>query len=136
MCDHVLLVEDDYTIADMLLDLLSMEGYEVTRVSTGAAALALLTADASDARSAPDVVLLDLQLPDMDGLEVLRSAESSSDRLPPVIVISAQPPNHLMEASKQPAVVATLRKPFRVIRLLNVIAEALDGDPEANHDTS
>ncbi len=67
---NILIVEDEDAIADPLAAGLVREGFEVTRVATGAAAL-----DAP----APDVVLLDLRLPDMDGYAVCRELRSRSD---------------------------------------------------------
>ena len=76
---HVLLVEDEDAIADPLAEGLRREGFTVTRAATGAEALA-----ASDS----DVVLLDLRLPDMDGLDVCRKIRERSDV--PIIVVTAR----------------------------------------------
>ena len=77
---RVLLVEDDDGIALPLEAGLAHHGYEVTRVSRGADVHAALPAD---------IVLLDLGLPDMDGLDVCRSLRQVDDKLP-IIVISAR----------------------------------------------
>jgi len=76
---HVLLVEDEDAIADPLAEGLRREGFTVTRAATGAEALA-----ASDS----DVVLLDLRLPDIDGLDVCRQIRERSDV--PIIVVTAR----------------------------------------------
>jgi two-component system OmpR family response regulator/two-component system response regulator ChvI len=76
---RVLLVEDDDAIAAPLAEGLQREGLEVERVATGADALA-----ASDA----DLVLLDLGLPDLDGLDVCRALRARS--AVPIIVITAR----------------------------------------------
>jgi two-component system, OmpR family, response regulator RegX3 len=76
---RVLVVEDEDAIAEPLLEGLSREGFEVDRAATGQAAL--------DAREA-DLVLLDLRLPDLDGLEVCRRLRERS-RVP-IIVVSAR----------------------------------------------
>ncbi len=76
---RVLLVEDDEGIAEPLAEGLSREGFEVRRVATGAEALS--------ARS-PDVVLLDLGLPDMDGYAVCRQLRARSSV--PILVITAR----------------------------------------------
>lgn len=74
MAHHVLVVEDEEDIAFPLVRTLEREGYDVTWVQTGAAAL-----DALDPHvdTMPDVVILDLGLGDMDGLDVCRSARSA-----------------------------------------------------------
>jgi two-component system, OmpR family, response regulator RegX3 len=76
---RVLLVEDDDAIAEPLAAGLGREGLDVERVSTGAAALAA---------EPMDLVLLDLGLPDLDGLEVCRQLRARSDV--PVIVLTAR----------------------------------------------
>jgi len=75
----VLVVEDDDTIAGPLLKGLVREGYTADRVATGAAALVA---------PVPDVVLLDLGLPDIDGYEVCRRLRDASEV--PIIVITAR----------------------------------------------
>jgi DNA-binding response OmpR family regulator len=75
----VLLVEDDPAIASPLIEGLTHHGLEVQHVTTGAAAL-----DAPE----PDVVLLDLGLPDVDGLDVCRQLRARSSV--PIIVVSAR----------------------------------------------
>ena len=76
----VLLVEDDDSIAEPLAEGLRREGFEVVRRdATGADALAA---------AEPDLVLLDLRLPDIDGFTVCRELRARSDV--PIIVVSAR----------------------------------------------
>jgi len=79
---RVLVVEDDGPVASGIIDGLTMAAFESLHVETGRAALAAMTS------FAPDLVLLDLGLPDMDGSEVCRSIRSSSQT--PIIVVSAR----------------------------------------------
>ena len=76
---HILVVEDEDAIADPLVAGLRREGYDVARVATGEDAL-----EASPA----DLVLLDLRLPDVDGLDVCRRLRERS-RVP-IIVVTAR----------------------------------------------
>jgi DNA-binding response OmpR family regulator len=76
---QVLVVEDDDAIAEPLVRGLEREGFATERVATGAAALAA---------PRPDVVLLDLGLPDLDGYEVCRRLRAESDVA--IIVITAR----------------------------------------------
>jgi DNA-binding NtrC family response regulator len=64
----ILVVEDEETTRRSLAEILHLEGYQVLPVSSGEAALEALRKDPFD------VVLLDLKMPGMDGLEVLRTA--------------------------------------------------------------
>ena len=76
---HVLVVEDDLSIADPLLAALARAGFTVAHAATGRAALEAAPADC---------VLLDLGLPDLDGIEVCRRLRAVSDV--PIIVVSAR----------------------------------------------
>ena len=75
----VLLVEDDDSIVVPLVEGLRREGFDVVRAATGVEAL---SADE------PDIVLLDLRLPDLDGLEVCRELRARSTV--PIIIVSAR----------------------------------------------
>src|SRR6478752_10713291 len=79
---RVLLVEDDARLATMVSDYLGEAGFRVTRAPTGAAAMQLATAEAFDA------VILDLMLPDADGLDICRSLRAKSDI--PVLMLTAR----------------------------------------------
>jgi DNA-binding response OmpR family regulator len=82
MVTTVLVVEDDATVAEVVARYLAREGYDVETASDGAEALEL-----ADART-PDLVVLDLMLPRIDGFEVCRHLRS---RVPiPVIMLTAR----------------------------------------------
>jgi DNA-binding response OmpR family regulator len=76
---HILVVEDEDAIADPLVDGLRREGFDVSRVATGEAALEATPAD---------LVLLDLRLPDVDGFDVCRRLRERSHV--PIIVVTAR----------------------------------------------
>ena len=73
MAERILLVEDDPRLAEMLSEYLGQAGFGVTIAPLGAAALELLAAAEYDA------IVLDLMLPDMDGLDVCRQVRTRSD---------------------------------------------------------
>lgn len=77
---HVMLVEDDRAIADALLDGLPRYGFTVELVTTGAEAL--------ERHTNADIVLLDLGLPDRDGIDVCRDIRAASDV--PLLIITAR----------------------------------------------
>lgn len=79
---QVLLVEDDPSVAESVIDGLSTANFAVTHVASGAAAV-----DASE-HARFDIVLLDLGLPDMDGTDVCKIIRSHSEV--PIIVVSAR----------------------------------------------
>jgi DNA-binding response OmpR family regulator len=82
MTERILVVEDDARLADMLLEYLGQAGFGVTVAALGATALEKLAAMDYDA------VVLDLMLPDMDGLNVCRQLRAKSDT--PVLMLTAR----------------------------------------------
>src|SRR5690606_19211544 len=79
---RVLVVEDDAEIADVLRRTLRQEGHEVRIAADGEEALA------AAAEFVPDLVILDLGLPKLDGVEVLRRLRAESDV--PVLILTAR----------------------------------------------
>jgi len=79
----ILLVEDDLSLAKALQQALQKQGYAVNAVASGKAALHVVSIDA------PDIVILDLGLPDMDGLTVLKAIREQSLELP-VLLLTAR----------------------------------------------
>jgi DNA-binding response OmpR family regulator len=82
MIERILLVEDDPRLADMLHEYLGQAGFGVTVASLGATALEKLS------EAAYDAVVLDLMLPDMDGLNVCRELRAKYDT--PVLMLTAR----------------------------------------------
>ncbi|MTV39697.1 response regulator [Duganella radicis] len=80
--DRILLVEDDPRLAEMLTEYLTQAGFRVTHAPTGNAAMEHIAAAEIDA------VILDLMLPDMDGLDVCRKLRATSDV--PVLMLTAR----------------------------------------------
>lgn len=78
----ILVVEDERTIADILVFNLEREGYEAISAGDGPAGLKMAL------ESAPDLILLDVMLPEMDGFEVLRRVREQSQV--PVIMLTAR----------------------------------------------
>jgi putative two-component system response regulator len=81
---RVLVVDDDTSVARVFERLLAKEGYAVEAVGDGPSALAAVD------RQAPDVVLLDVMIPGLDGFEICRRLKrESATRLTPVILVTA-----------------------------------------------
>jgi len=79
---HVLLIEDDPAIADMYQVQLEYDGYRVTLATTGEVGYASMLT------SGPDIVLLDLLLPDRGGLEIMADVKEQLPNHPPVVILS------------------------------------------------
>lgn len=80
---NILLIEDDAVLADGLTHTLGNSGYSVTAATTGAYADQLLEAQSFD------LIVLDLGLPDMDGLELLRRLRNRKIPLP-ILILTAR----------------------------------------------
>jgi DNA-binding response OmpR family regulator len=80
--DRLLLIEDDARLAEMVRDYLAGAGFRVSHAANGAAGLAL------HAREAFDAIVLDLMLPDMDGLDVCRQVRARAAT--PILMLTAR----------------------------------------------
>jgi CheY-like chemotaxis protein len=115
----ILLVEDEESLRKVMRDLLEREGYTVAEAADGVQAL-----DAVD-RHAPDVILLDLNLPGLDGYSVLQQLRSrESSRSIPVIVLTAKGDEDNEVRVFQLGADDFLTKPFRA-RALSARLEAV-----------
>ncbi len=106
----ILVVEDDAAVRNLILTTLDTEGYAHLSETTGRGAIA------SAATSAPDVVLLDLGLPDIDGIEVVRAIRAWSQM--PIIVVSARSEDSDKIGALDAGADDYLTKPFSVGELL------------------
>ena len=88
---HLLLVEDESNIAQALLFNLELEGYRVTHVTTGAAALERFAGERCD------LVILDLMLPDSHGIDICRQIRRQDKRLPILILTALGEEQHRVD---------------------------------------
>ena len=109
----VLIVEDDADLRDMMAQLLSLEGYQTAVVGNGREALDYLQHE-----QAPDLILLDLMMPVMDGWEFRRLQQANPALAGvPVVVLSAL--DHQRSSTVDAA--AVLKKPLDFDRLLQLV---------------
>ena len=80
----VLVVDDERAVRNSLRRAFTMAGYDVAEAEGGQSAVALL------AQSSPDIVVLDVLMPDVDGLEVCRRMRAAGDRTPVVMVTARE----------------------------------------------
>lgn len=113
---RVLIVEDAVDLRSLLCQLFESEGYTVAQAANGNEALAMLRA----ATELPQVILLDLMMPVMDGFE-FRRAQAGDPRLAriPVIVMTADGDTRAKQV--RAGAVDSLRKPVEVDQLLDVV---------------
>jgi DNA-binding response OmpR family regulator len=107
----VLLVEDDARISEPLIRVLRAEGFEVHHVDAGLPAIDLV------ARTRPDLVLLDLTLPDVDGLDVCRRIRGGHPDLP-IIMLTARAEEMDVIVGLNAGADDYVAKPFRLAELV------------------
>lgn len=116
---RVLVVDDDPVIQRLLKVNFEMEGYQVTVAGDGLEGLERARADR------PDVVVLDIMMPKMDGLAVTRALKADPDTAPiPVLLLSAKAQEADMRAGAATRADAYVTKPFDPLELLERV-EAL-----------
>ena len=119
---HVLVVDDDRDLCDLLSDFLTDEGYDVTRAYTGQEAIDLARS------SAPDAVLLDLMLPDGSGLAVGHALRDEASTRDVRIVIISGDRAALARGKKEINADSSLEKPFSLAAVQSAVRAALGQD--------
>jgi excisionase family DNA binding protein len=118
---RVLVVDDEEAVRDLIAKTLTMADYQVDTASDGQGALDQLK------DTDFDLLITDLKMPGMDGLNVIRQARKLSPSLPIIIITGYSTEASAIEAINL-GVCGYLTKPFRLPRILSVAARAL-GEP-------
>lgn len=126
MSTHILVVEDDDGIARPLTAALEGQGYTVTRVANGRDAIAAV--------ASVDAVVLDLGLPDIDGLEVCRRIRRDGPPELPILMLTARAGEMDLVVGLDAGADDYVAKPFRLAELLArlraLLRRAAPGDPD------
>ena len=112
----ILIVDDEIEVASLLADAVKSQGHEVMVAHDGEEGLALLR------QFRPEAVFLDVQMPEMSGIELLRRIRRTDPTLP-VVLITGHAATAELEEARQLGVTAIIQKPDILTRL----REALDG---------
>ena len=119
---YILVVDDERDIRELIKEILQDEGYKVTSAENGAAA------QRARRERRPDLILLDIWMPDIDGISLLKEWVNEDSIMPPVIMMSGH-------ATVETAVEATrlgaydfLEKPLSMAKLLVTVKRALEAD--------
>jgi CheY-like chemotaxis protein len=119
---RVLVVDDDPEIVTFLATLLELEGIDSTVATSAAAALEKLD------HGVPSLVLLDIAMPDRDGLDLCRALKKDPrTRDVPVFVVSARPGKDVVERALAAGAEEFIRKPFENQELIARIRGRLTG---------
>lgn len=118
---RVLVVDDDQTIRDVLRTMLGFEGCHVVDAPDGESALVMAEA------LRPHVVILDVTMPGMDGIEVCRLLKSGSNP-PRVVMLTARDRLEDERRGMEAGADAYLRKPFSPLEVLDVVGVGPGGE--------
>ena len=118
---RILVIDDNLAVVDILVTMLAEEGYEVSSAVTSDEGLKLFI------QSRPDLVLLDIALPGMSGIEMLKQIRSIA-RTARVVMVSGVDPTRAREALELGAL-ACVDKPFDLATLKAVVAMVLQDKP-------
>jgi two-component system response regulator (stage 0 sporulation protein F) len=117
----ILIVEDDAATREILRDLLSERNFKVTTASDGYEAVEMLEQESCD------LIILDIRLPRLDGLEVARIAQSRP-QLPKIIMMTAYPEWYFKEEARDIDAAAIFIKPFDLSSLTRTVEELFEGE--------
>ena len=117
----ILIVEDDEAMADVLSIRLDRQGFMTTVAESGQSALKLVRAEK------PDLILLDLRLPDMDGFELCQELVDDEETCEiPVIILSGLERPDIIRRSRAAGCHYFVHKPYDPNALLTLIQQAMD----------
>lgn len=115
----VLIVEDEKDIRESLSELLEAEGFVVSLAENGRAALDCL----GEATALPNVILLDLMMPEMDG-EQFRREQLADARFAPIPIVIMSAAREIIEAGARMRAFAVLKKPMAIDVLVEKLRQA------------
>src|SRR5262245_42015207 len=116
---HILAVDDDDVACELLREVLEQEGYRVSTATTGQAAIDL-------AREVPfDLAIVDIRMPDISGIEVLKAPKRASPQMPVLMTTAYSSMNTAIEAIREGAY-DYLSKPCKMEELTLTVERALE----------
>lgn len=115
----ILIVDDDATLRDSFERLLTGEGHQVVSAATGEAALEMVAA------KRPDLVIMDVRLPGMSGLEAFLEMKRIDSKIPVIVMTAFGTTDTAIEATKMGAFDYVL-KPFEIPEMLSLIDRAME----------
>ncbi len=117
---HILVVDDETDIRELVKEILEDEHYSVTSAADGAAARR-----AYQTRR-PDLILLDIWMPDVDGITLLKEWQAGDEPMPPVVVMSGHGTVETAVEATRLGAYDFLEKPLSMAKLLITLRHALD----------
>lgn len=132
---HALVVDDNSTSREILVEMLASFGLQVDQVSSGKKAISLL--QSTDSNEAYDLVLMDWKMPEIDGIETIRAMQNESNIsiLPTVIMVTAYNREEAQQSALGVNLAGFLNKPVTASALLAAIMAAIGEASEAELQT-
>jgi len=116
--ERILVVDDEIAICDYLIDFLTLRGYEVYTASDGYTAIHKVK------KLSPHLVLLDIVMPGMSGVKVLKEIKKLSPKIK-VIMITASPDQGVIEESTDSGAYDYITKPMNLNHVENAVTFAI-----------
>lgn len=113
----ILVVDDEKKIANVLAERLGLRGFDATPVYDGTSALSLLGKDDFDG------IILDLRLPDIDGIEVLRQTKGKFPNIG-IVILSGHGNEQDFKTCLELGAIACFHKPANILKLTETLAQA------------
>jgi DNA-binding NtrC family response regulator len=124
---RILVVDDEADIRELVRDILSEEGYTVEAAANAA------EARAACAKQAPDLVLLDIWMPDTDGISLLREWQQAQSVTAPVVMMSGHGTVETAVEATRLGAIDYVEKPLSLAKLLRTVQKALDEGKRRKH---
>ncbi|OGS01121.1 MAG: hypothetical protein A3G41_00040 [Elusimicrobia bacterium RIFCSPLOWO2_12_FULL_59_9] len=126
LSNHILVVDDEEDICDLLKMTLTRKGYQVSVSQNGKEAIELI----SNKDNPYDLIFLDLMLPGTSGLDVIKSTRKVRPEIP-IIIITAYPNSDILFKSMEHAPLTFIAKPFKLDHILETMKRFLPKEPSA-----
>ena len=116
----IIIVEDQLEVADLLEEMLALDQYQVVKIHSSGGALSVIRSEK------PNVVLLDIMMPDVSGLEVLRFMRREPGlEQTPVVIVSAKTLPSDIRTGLEAGATAYLTKPVDIEKLRETVADVI-----------
>jgi DNA-binding response OmpR family regulator len=128
---QILLIEDDAGTAHLTILCLELKGFRVHWVDSGEYALRVLTGDEhAGPELTPNLIMLDLRLADVSGVELVRRLRERRAAIPPILLVSGETEAVLQQIAAELGA-SYLRKPYDIDQLLRSVNQLLAAPPAA-----
>jgi CheY-like chemotaxis protein len=119
----ILIVEDDLNSAKLLRDVLTFRGYSIIEATNGKDGIAMIKAEK------PDLILMDVQMPVMDGISVIKSLKADSDfSTTPVLFVTADVMKSTNETLRGIGANDVIAKPIDIPHFIQTVEKYLKGE--------